>query len=289
MAVRTNNCLICSGTDLKQQNAIVNPFIAKRVFNSKPFTVKLLKCRKCSFKFFDLRLDDNEMDKLYAGYFTADWTKERRSYEPWLINQYCNIRFNDKNYINKANMVARKLKKYIANLGVQIKSSLDFGGDNGRVISRIFDDNVEKYVYEISNSQLVPGVRKITDPSSRTYDFIMCMDVLEHVSYPQGIIEKINKAAHKETVFYFQVPYEQPDSPGTRTKWIIQQFLLLILKFKIFTLTLKKGMFTHMGEHINYFSKKSFRQLMENAGYKNIKISIETVNHSKFISCFAQR
>lgn len=288
MAVRVNSCLICNGIKLKKHNAIVVPFIAKKVFNREPFNVKLIECKNCGFKFFNLRLDDDEMSKFYIKYFTPDYIKERRRYEPWLIKLYIDIRFNKKSFINKADLVDRLFKKYKANLDVQIESSLDFGGDNGQVISKIFN-NAEKYVYDISNVKLVPGVKKATDLPNRTYDFILCMDVLEHVAYPKNIIEKINKMAHQGTIFYFQVPYEQPNSIGTLTKRIIQQFFLLVFRFDIFILTLKSGMLVHMHEHINYFSIDSLRQLLENIGYKNIQISIETVNNGKYISCFTQK
>ncbi len=283
------NCLICGNCGTKKHNAIVVPFIAERVFNKKPFKINLLECKKCGFMFFNLRLDDDEMNKLYSGYRDKNYIKQRNKHEPWYTNRFNDTLFNNNDHLNNRRELLIKLyKAYPPVLNVKIKSILDFGGDKGQLIDQIFNE-AKKYVYEISNVELLPNIEKVDDSSCGVYDFVICSNVLEHVSFPRSIIQQINKMTHDKTIFYLEVPYEQPYCSGTLIKRIFQQTALLLFRFTDFISMLKPGMFTHMHEHINYFSVNSICQLLQSEGFSNIKISIEKSNSTKLICCFAQK
>jgi len=41
-----------------------------------------------------------------------------------------------------------------------------------------FSEVSKKFVYEISNIELLPGIEKAEYPSDRTYDFIVCFECI---------------------------------------------------------------------------------------------------------------
>jgi 2-polyprenyl-3-methyl-5-hydroxy-6-metoxy-1,4-benzoquinol methylase len=41
-----------------------------------------------------------------------------------------------------------------------------------------------------------------------TYDVVICMETLEHVMYPEGVIQEIKRIAKKDAIFFFSLPNE---------------------------------------------------------------------------------
>ncbi|MEI8246725.1 MAG: methyltransferase domain-containing protein [Lentisphaerota bacterium] len=283
-----NKCLICESEDIKQHSAMVVPFIAERVWGRKAFGVKLNQCRKCGFSFFNARLDDAEMTRLYSGYRDEEYLKQRNKHEPWYTQKLQERLFADKTTLkNRHYSLSGLFKKLFGN--IRIKCILDFGGDKGQLIDGIFDD-AEKFVHEVSDVEPLSGIKKADPHSMIPYDLVICSNVLEHVSSPADIINQISQFVTKnKTILYIDVPLENPYDCKILTRRIIQILLLFLLRFKDFMAMFGSGMLTNMHEHINYFTEESLRMLLIKNDFDNIKISIEQINNYKIICCFCTK
>ncbi|MFZ4413446.1 MAG: class I SAM-dependent methyltransferase [Bacteroidales bacterium] len=284
-----NECIICKEKLISKKKAIVVPFLAERIFHTKAFSTNLIRCKNCGFQFYSLRPDEDEMIRLYNDYRGESYIKQRFKYEPWYTKRLNDsLFFKSSTLIKRRNSLIEQLEIYKPGISQSLTTVLDYGGDKGQLIEGIFN-HAKKFVYEISNVELLPGIEKATYPSSMTFDFIICSNVLEHVSYPTDILDKITRMAHDNTVIYLEVPYEQPYSADTLVKRIIQQTVLLFLRPRQFFITFGRGMFTHMHEHLNYFSEKSLQLLLKEAGYKKAAVKVATINNANYFCCFATK
>ena len=115
---------------------------------------------------------------------------------------------------------------------------LDFGGATGEFIPDIFS-NADKYVYDISNVELVSGIKKYNN-QTKDIDIILCNHVLEHISDLQKIIEQIKKLTTNTCWGYFEVPNNPSPYIGT------------------------------FHEHVNMFNKKSLTKLLTTNNFQII-------------------
>lgn len=49
--IEVSTCVICDGPIRRQKRALVAPFLARRIWNKKPFCVDLVQCSQCGFTF----------------------------------------------------------------------------------------------------------------------------------------------------------------------------------------------------------------------------------------------
>lgn len=284
-----NQCVICENDNFISRNAIVVPFLADRIFKRNSFITSLIHCKNCDFQFYAIRLEDKELVLLYDNYRDDRYIEQRNKYEPWYTHRLNNRLFSNPTLMkNRRDSVIEQANSYDSDSFQKINTVLDFGGDKGQLLDGIFN-KCEKYVFEISNVDLLPGIKKAVYPSPITFDFIICANVFEHVSYPVETLKIISEMAHDNTILYLEVPYEKPYSSITLIKRIIQQLMLLFFRPRVFISTFGRGMLTHMHEHVNYFSRKSLSILLENAGYKNISINVRTIYNAKFFCCLAKK
>ena len=282
-----DQCIICKEMKIIKKDAIVVPFLADRIFGRKAFRTFLICCENCGFKFYAIRPDDTELMHLYDNYREERYLKQRFKHEPWYTKRLNDNLFNRPSiHIDRRNSLIKQIELYNPEITKKIKTVLDYGGDKGQLINGLFEQ-AKKYVYEISNVDLLPGIEKAIYPSPITFDLIICSNVFEHVSYPDEILKKITEMAHENTLLFLEVPFEHPYSAVTILKRIIQQTMLLFLRPAQFRSTFGRGMFIHMHEHLNYFSRKSLQLLLEDAGYKKIIINVEKINNGKSYCCLA--
>lgn len=85
---------------------------------------------------------------------------------------------------------------------------LDYGGDRGQYIPAWLGD--EKFVYEVSEGvSVVPGTTLLRSIKNlRGIDFVICSNVLEHVSYPSEILRDIKGTCNKGAKIFIDVPFE---------------------------------------------------------------------------------
>lgn len=285
-----NKCIVCNSDKLLIYPAITAPFIADRIWHSKPIKVNLMRCKNCGFAFYNPRLDNDEISNLYRDYRSDEYQKNRQKYEPSYTKE-----LNEsigKNEIEIKNRKSNLSKILNENLDVsKIRSVLNFMGDNGQFIA---DDlvNAGKYVYGISGVTPIKGVKIIKDiPESRNmkFDFIMCCQVLEHVPYPLEILEQIKMFSHKDSVFYFEVPIDSPFEFSLITakyKEVIERILLLFGLLKEFNRVFE------MHEHTNHFSINSMKNMLVLTGFEILFIDVRTIDigwsKPNILSCLAK-
>jgi hypothetical protein len=284
-------CIVCNSKNLKKYPCKVSPFFAYRIWNKKPFDVNLVYCNDCSFSFYDLRPTEEELGRYYQNYGTPEYQESRQKYEPFFTRELneslrtgeIEIRKPNADSIIKDNIDIKK-----------IKSVLDFGGDRGQYIPDEFID-IDRCVYEISTRTPLTGIKKIAEireSEKRKFDFIMCNHVLEHVSYPHDIIDRVMMFAHSGTKFYFELPIDWPLANLSQ----VNQFFFTHPKiYKIYTELRGRSIedmcvFVQMTEHINFFSIQSLKTLLELHGLKVEYIAIKEIKlftQNKLLSCIA--
>ena len=268
------HCVCCNSQKLVGKSAVLMPFISDRIFNWKPTlitkqwslnTIKSgmaysvcssLLCLDCNLLFLDMRFDDEELSQLYYKYRDKNYSKLRNKYEPGynLINEIQNrpIKYTK----NIENFLSPLLKFPI--------KVLDYGGDDGHNTPFRNSQNTT-HVFDISNKPAIKNVKIVNEKNMlKKYDLIILSHVIEHVSYPKVIINKIKNILNKNSIFYIELPLEtflkKIWHKGTK-----KDFLKYLNKKK------------HWHEHINFYSKKSLIKLLAQCGLKIIKMNTLSV------------
>lgn len=196
---------VCGSQELTGSNAHFAPFLVERMFNRTEVRTRLIHCKNCGLWFSLYRPNDLEMGRLYSGYRGNEYVKQRKKYEPqYSLQLYVDL----DNEENRKRKLAKFLQNWIDFSSIHML--LDYGGDEGQYIPQQFQE-AEKYVYEISGNIVRDGVillNDIKEVTNRTFDFIMCCHVLEHISNPMEIIEIMTKSLNSGGYLYIEVPNE---------------------------------------------------------------------------------
>src|ERR1700723_3573608 len=86
--IEASQCAICDGALEKLKRPLVAPFVARRIWNRAPFCVDLVRCTACTFIFYNPRLDDDDLHKLYRNYRDHEYQRARHASEPWYTQQF---------------------------------------------------------------------------------------------------------------------------------------------------------------------------------------------------------
>jgi hypothetical protein len=86
--IEASNCVICDGAIRRLKRALVAPFLAKRIWNRTPFCVDLVRCESCGFMFYNPRLDDDDLRRLYLNYRSEEYQQMRHASEPWYTTKF---------------------------------------------------------------------------------------------------------------------------------------------------------------------------------------------------------
>lgn len=176
-----------------------------------------------------------------------------------------------------------------------IRSVLDYGGDRGQYILEEFAE-ARRAVYEISGAETVPGVAAFQDWATvcgSNYDLVLCNHVLEHVSHPGALLTQLAKAAHPDTLFYFEVPLESPFRSLFSVKHWLRRLGLRYVPGIAEPLLRRSGKIPFvMHEHINKFSIRSLGALVSGNGYKVLALEESSIDAGwatvRIISCMAK-
>jgi len=273
-------CPCCESKELQRWPAIVSPFIATYACGSKPQPCGLCECRSCSFRFFDSRMTDEEIARLYAGYRGDEYYKARHACEPWYTHAA-----ND-GIGGDTHEIASRKQNLTAVLGDHAKSIttvLDYGGDRGQMIPDTLGR--ERFVYEISDAPTVDGVQRITQVDGRKFDFVMLAHVLEHCSEPKDMLNTLKPLLHERSLLYLEVPFERPTmglaGAGSLQRNYLDMLLGMgpLLKIVDFYSTVARVKFNTIpplglqkcSEHLNFFTPASLKALLERNGLELIE------------------
>jgi hypothetical protein len=101
--------------------------------------------------------------------------------------------------------------------------------------------------------------------------------LFEHLSNPISVMKKLSTIGGNDTVYYIEVPSENPFLKGN--KFSIARHLELVLNPNYNLLRLakyyfktRKEPFMPMKEHINFFTVESLKKMIELNGFKVIDI-----------------
>lgn len=257
-------CICCNSSNLARSSAVLMPFVARRVFGHEPVEVTeawgmkdlkagmaytlctSLQCQDCGALFLDYRFSDQEMAQLYQGYRDERYTRERQEYEPGYnaIREHYRLRAA---YLDE---VERWLEPQVAAL----PAVLDWGGDSG-INTPFLGKSRLTHVYDISSVSPVETaeVVDLAQVRQHQYDLVTCCQVLEHVPFPQVVLEQIVSVLRDETLLYLEVPREKliSDNPGSKEL---------------------AGLKRYWHEHINFFSEDSLYELVHRAGLEVLDV-----------------
>ncbi len=258
-----NTCVLCGSNDLVEYPAEFVPFLQERMFNNVNQKTELISCKKCDFVYSSYRPSQDEISRFYSGYRDAEYQKQRQNYEPAYSKEFNqSLGFSASNKSLREKTIAEVVYNHIA--AKDVKRVLDFGGDAGQYIPDALS-SAKKYVYDISGIQTVEGVKLITNKSELEktgYDLVLCCHVLEHLSNPMESVQELMQMTAPEGYLYIEVPLED-------------NFKNLIAGNET----------SHVHEHINAYSTKTFEKLFENTGFEILENKVvEVKNDHTFLT-----
>lgn len=271
-------CILCGSTDLKTVDTVVSDFVMARISpsfaagKSENYKTKLCYCRHCTFAFYDYRFNEKEDNDLYRNYRDEDYQKTREKYECWYTARVNASLQKDSKRLRQQQEMIRSCMPSHMQQGVKV--ALDYGGNEGRTFYKELGTE-EKYVFDISGVAPIDGVIGISDYEElkkHSFDFIMCNMLLEHVPAPAEILMKLKEIGKPETVYYIEVPNENPFVKGNKFSVFKNLSLLFNPTYNIFKLAKyyfqqRKGPFMPMKEHINFFTADSLKSFLEQNGF----------------------
>lgn len=284
-----SSCVVCGSPDCNSAPAVVTPFIAERVYGGTTSGTRLLTCRACGFGFFELRYSDEEMHRLYADYRGPEYVRQRNKFEPWYTEKLNNSLFQDKAMIarRQAALLA-VVDSYRPGLSKTCSAVLDYGGDDGKIIEGIMPQ-AEKYVYDISNTPVKPGLHVAPEAGLVGYDLIICSNVLEHTPFPHETLKDIDRHARHGSVVYIEVPLERPNGLSLLARRSAQQTWLLAARPALFFATFGRGMLRHLHEHVNFWTTTAMEKLFASAGFNDISVFVENTSGQDYICGFGRK
>jgi hypothetical protein len=257
--IEVSQCVICEGPVRVMKRALVAPFLAERIWKRKPFAVNLVVCNSCGFIFYNPRLDDADLQKLYSGYRAQEYQRMRHATEPWYTAKFNADLASEDSYRKRRAKLAPILHQYIGKR--KVSRILDHGGDRGDLVAGLIE-GAEAFVYDISGIPAAPGVTAIDDPETCSADLIINSNVLEHVGFPRTLVSDILKAAPVDSMVFLEVPCEQPIGLTRIARRIAQIGLMTLTRPGLARLILRPASLYMMHEHINYFTLHSLTRLM---------------------------
>jgi hypothetical protein len=277
--IEVDRCLICEGPLRNERLGTVAPFLAQRIWQRKPFSVRLAECSDCGFIFFNPRLEAFEEVRLYSGYRGVEYQRMRHSFEPWYTEAFNASLSSKEAWLHRKQSLTSLFRDQL-NFGFRTFGDiLDFGGDNGDLIADLVPAT-RRFVYEISGVETVAGVeplRSLEKCREHSFDLIVSSNVLEHVGSPHEVARQIASLSGSETLVFNEVPYEFATGVQSTLKRIAQMALLAGTRPAVAGSMLGPGMFNVMHEHVNYYSPRSFNRLMERSGFKVVASGIYTL------------
>jgi hypothetical protein len=279
---RIHSCPCCRSTDLASLPAVVAPFLAHYAVGAPPSRCSLLECRRCDFRFFDSRLAEDEVARLYAGYRGEEYFRARRRYESWYTRKFNAKIGHDANAIAARRHTVESL--VAAHVDLQsIHTVLDYGGDEGQFIPQAV--GADKYVFELSDAIPILGVTKIESEErlrGRRFDLVMLCHVLEHCSEPLVALRIVKELASGPSLCYVELPYERIDFRFAGRGWLYERYLgallhlpplLELVDFYSTVVRVRRNAIPPLGiikchEHLNFFNEKSLDALLRSAGFE---------------------
>jgi hypothetical protein len=261
--IEASQCVICEGAIVQLKRALVAPFLAKRIWDRAPFSVNLVKCEACGFMFYNPRLDDDELRRLYSNYRTPEYQQMRHASEPWYTPKFNTDLASPSSYEVRRAKLAPILREHVGQR--KINRILDYGGDRGDLVVGLLD-GVESFVYDISGIPAAPGVTATLDPAGCKADLTINSNVLEHVGFPRLMVSEMIQAAPEGGLVYLEVPCETPFGFTRISRRLAQIGVMALTRPSLARFIVRPSTLFMMHEHINYFTEHCLATLMRSCG-----------------------
>ncbi len=111
--------------------------LATRIWNRTPFCVDLVKCEVCGFMFYNPRLDDGDLRRLYGDYRSKEYQQMRHASEPWYTTTFNFALASPSSYEIRRARLAQLLRQHLGQR--KISRILDYGGDRGDLVVGLLD------------------------------------------------------------------------------------------------------------------------------------------------------
>lgn len=256
-------CVVCDGATRKVARALVAPFLARRIWDKDPFCVDLVECVQCGFTFYNPRLEDAELGRLYSGYRSDEYLQMRHASEPWYTTQFNYDLASPASYRKRRATVGTILSKHLG--GRVIERVLDHGGDRGDLVAGLIE-GAQAFVYDISGVHAAEGVTAVSDPAACAADLIVNSNVLEHVGFPQNIVRDIFRISPSNGLVFFEVPCESPRGATRIARRVAQVGWMSVAHPSLTRHLVRPASLYMMHEHINYFTERSLAALARSSG-----------------------
>jgi hypothetical protein len=261
--IEVTDCVVCTGAIKQLKRALVAPFMAKRIWNRNPFCVDLVQCQACGFIFYNPRLDDGDLRKLYTSYRGEEYQRTRHASEPWYTPKFNVDLASPASYEVRRAKLAPILRQHLGRQ--KINRILDHGGDRGDLVVGLVD-GAEAFVYDISGVAAATGVTATTDPASCNADLIVNSNVLEHVGFPRLLVTDILHAAPEGGLIFLEVPCESPFGFTRIFRRLAQIGVMALTRPSLARFIVRPASLYMMHEHINYYTEQSLAALMRTCG-----------------------
>lgn len=297
-----HKCINCNSQKLLKIPAYIAPFLLDRMRISGSDKCAINKCVNCGLVFGDFRPNDIDLSLFYHDYFGDDYINHRRKFEPEFSVELKNKFSDDQEIQRKIQNLQQVLK--IRNLNFSKCKVLDFGGGDGRNLNIEIFSNAEKFIFEISQEKLPQNIKNISNqtPSEtfEKFDFVISQHTLEHVSYPNIIVNKIFNMIKKGGYFFIEVPYfgGYSDYDPKDNK----NFASIFTKKRIFLSKISKQYRQNLSkkfmqeiqpfrihEHLNHFNHQSLKYLLQQTGFIEISIHEFALNDGKVLCAIAKK
>jgi len=233
--MHSETCPICDGPTIASA-ATIAPFLVEHCKLETAETL-IRYCAACDFAFFDRRLTPEEVALLYCDYRGDDYNEQRLRLEPSYA-PYIPM-FNDPLSDHYRGRIGDLLGALAALPEVRPSTILDFGGD-GSIAARLFP------AAEISHLDASAGVALQRD----RFDLILASQVFEHISDPREAMARVAAWLEEDGLLLLDLPRDYLGPLSEALLWQERH----------------GGPLTVMHEHINHFSARAIRRLLEAVG-----------------------
>jgi 2-polyprenyl-3-methyl-5-hydroxy-6-metoxy-1,4-benzoquinol methylase len=218
----------------------------------KEIFFEFMRCNGCGLSF-----QKHVFKEEYLGIVYNDWIDQNIAYQDHVMNGSWKIDYNRRIF----EFAIRYLKKTTAKL-----SFLDYGAGFGASldVANKMGFKTSAIEYSIARQERLKnmGISPIGENHQEKFDFIICDQVLEHATYPNRLLENINRLLDAKGLLYLAVP----NCFNFEKKIIQTENILDPIKYHIALSRASVGAF----QHINFFDHSSLIKLLKSRGFQPI-------------------